>query len=141
VRATMITKLKAVEKEREGLEGRKLEAEAYLAKQGERLRASITGNKILLHQTQVGVLKCVWGGGNALVGQKILLYQTQVGGRVGWVEWGDGDRLWAGIIGSRSAAPEMHPMTPFATRTSARPSNSRDSASNCWSPAGPTGGH
>ena len=50
----MITKLKAVEKEREALEGKKLEAEAYITKQAERLKCQITGNKILMHKAEVG---------------------------------------------------------------------------------------
>lgn len=52
-RGGMITKLKSVEKEREALEGKKLEAEAYITKQAERLKCQITGNKILTHKAEV----------------------------------------------------------------------------------------
>lgn len=52
-RQSMIQKLKAVEKDKEGLEGKKLEAEAYIGKQAERLRHQIMGNKGLMHKAQV----------------------------------------------------------------------------------------
>ena len=68
-RQALIGGLKAAEKEVSGLEGRKLEAEAYLSKQGERLRAQMRGNAISLHREKVcfyllwGVcLSCLWGG-------------------------------------------------------------------------------
>jgi hypothetical protein len=55
-RQSMVQKLKGVEKELQGLEGRKLEAEAYIAKQAERLQLRITGNSIELHHREVGPL-------------------------------------------------------------------------------------
>lgn len=52
-RASMIGKLKSVEKEVEGLAAKKEVAEAYLGKQAERLNSQITGNKLRLLKTQV----------------------------------------------------------------------------------------
>ncbi|KAF8072407.1 SMC4 [Scenedesmus sp. PABB004] len=51
-RGGMVAKLKGVEKELGGLEGRKVEAEAYIDKQAERLRANMTGNAILKHNAE-----------------------------------------------------------------------------------------
>ncbi len=53
-RQGMIGKLRIVEKEKESLEGKKLEAEAYMAKQAECTKQRIMGNKIISHQAQVG---------------------------------------------------------------------------------------
>lgn len=50
----MISKLRIVEKEKESLEGKKLEAEAYMTKQAECHKQRIIGNKIIAHQAQVG---------------------------------------------------------------------------------------
>ncbi|GBF90732.1 structural maintenance protein of chromosomes [Raphidocelis subcapitata] len=51
-RASMIGKLKSVEKEVEGLAAKKEVAEAYLSKQAERINSQITGNKLRLLKTQ-----------------------------------------------------------------------------------------
>lgn len=55
----MIGKLRIVEKEKESLEGKKLEAEAYMTKQAECYKQRIMGNKIIAHQAQVGTGKSV----------------------------------------------------------------------------------
>jgi hypothetical protein len=52
-RQAMVGKLKGVEKELSGLEGKKVEAEAYISKQAERLRCSILGNSINKHRDEV----------------------------------------------------------------------------------------
>jgi hypothetical protein len=123
----MITKLKAVEKEREGLEGRKLEAEAYLAKQGERLRANITGNKILLHQTQVG-------GGGGCVGMCLL--RSVDGVReveaVGW------------FCCTRRCLHDGLPAVLITVLPYTLPASNTSTGGvflDCCSPAGPTGRH
>ncbi|WIA28149.1 hypothetical protein OEZ86_010718 [Tetradesmus obliquus] len=51
-RGAMVGKLKGVEKELSGLEGKKVEAEAYISKQAERLRCSILGNSINKHSDE-----------------------------------------------------------------------------------------
>ena len=66
----MISKLKSVEKEVEGLAAKKEVAEAYLSKQAERINSQITGNRLLLLKAEVraGIL---WGaalGGSAAGG-------------------------------------------------------------------------
>jgi hypothetical protein len=50
----MINKLRIVEKEKEQLEGKKLEAEAYMTKQAECTGQRIMGHKINAHKAQVG---------------------------------------------------------------------------------------
>lgn len=55
-RGAMVAKLKGAEKELAGLEGRKVEAEAYLAKQAERLRANMLGHTISRAKEQVQAL-------------------------------------------------------------------------------------
>ena len=52
-RAAMISKLKSVEKEVEGLAAKKEVAEAYLSKQVERLNSQITGNRLRLLKAEV----------------------------------------------------------------------------------------
>lgn len=52
-RQAMVQKLKGVEKELQGLEGRKLEAEAYIGKQVERLKCNILGHSIDRHKAEV----------------------------------------------------------------------------------------
>jgi hypothetical protein len=52
-RQAMVGKLKGVEKELSGLEGKKVEAEAYISKQAELLRCSILGNSINKHRDEV----------------------------------------------------------------------------------------
>lgn len=42
-----------------GLEGKKVEAEAYIDKQVERLRCNITGHTLLQRDKEVGCLLCV----------------------------------------------------------------------------------
>ena len=49
----MISKLKSVEKEVEGLAAKKEVAEAYLSKQVERLNSQITGNRLRLLKAEV----------------------------------------------------------------------------------------
>jgi structural maintenance of chromosome 4 len=51
----MIAKLKAVERDKQALEGRKLEAEAYLGKQAERLRLRLAGNMAHARRHEVGL--------------------------------------------------------------------------------------
>ena len=51
----MIAKLKGVERDRAALEGRKLEAEAYLSKQAERLRLRLAGNMAHARRHEVGL--------------------------------------------------------------------------------------
>jgi hypothetical protein len=63
----MINKLRVVEKEKEQLEGKKLEAEAYMAKQAECTIQRLMGHKINGFKAQVG--ECGrWGGGGAWAG-------------------------------------------------------------------------
>jgi structural maintenance of chromosome 4 len=54
-RQSMIAKLKAVERDKAALEGRKLEAEAYLSKQAERLRLRLAGNMAHARRHEVGL--------------------------------------------------------------------------------------
>lgn len=51
----MIAKLKAVERDKAQLEGRKLEAEAYLSKQAERLRLRLAGNMAHRRRHEAGL--------------------------------------------------------------------------------------
>lgn len=54
-RQGMVQKLKGAEKELQGLEGKKMEAEAYIGKQVERLKCNILGHSINKHNNEVCV--------------------------------------------------------------------------------------
>lgn len=52
-RQGLVGKLKGAEREKEGLEGKALEAGAYLSKQAERLRQQMVGTSIYVAMAQV----------------------------------------------------------------------------------------
>lgn len=54
-RQVMVQKLKGVEKELQGLEGKKMEAEAYIGKQVERLKCNMLGHSIDKHNNEVSL--------------------------------------------------------------------------------------
>ncbi|KAJ9516738.1 hypothetical protein QJQ45_027143, partial [Haematococcus lacustris] len=56
-RQTMIQRLKISEKEKEGLEGQKAEAEIFLSKQADMLRHRVNGHHIYITQTQSNLAK------------------------------------------------------------------------------------